>query len=155
FGVGFNPGGAASLGGGGGALGYQGIGQSVAVTLRAYPNSQIGLGENGNFLGQVPASPIDFNAGAQAAPRHMFQATVTYDGTSLSATVTDLNTSATFTAPSQAVNIAQIVGASTAWVGFTGGTGGLNVQQDVQTWTYTPSSGPGINHSAGFVSNSD
>jgi hypothetical protein len=155
FGVGFNPGGPASLGGGGGALGYQGIGQSVAVTLRAYTSSQIGLGVNGNFQGQVPATGIDFNAAAQASPRHTFQATVTYDGTNLSATITDLNTSATFTAPAQAVNLTQILGSSTGWVGFTGGTGGLNVEQDVQTWTYTPGSGPGIDHSAGFASNGD
>ncbi len=155
FGVGFNPGGAASLGNGGGGLGYEGIGQSVAVTLRAYTSSQIGLGVNGSFQGQVPTTGIDFNAAAQATPRHTFQATVTYNGTTLGATITDLTTNVTFTAPSQTINIAQIVGDSTAWVGFTGGTGGLNVQQDVQTWTYTPGSGPVIDHSAGFASNGD
>src|SRR5207248_7058309 len=47
------------------------------------------------------------------------------------------------------------VGGNTAWVGFTGGTGGLNAQQDIQTWTYTPGSGPGIDHSAGFAGNGD
>src|SRR5262249_46081143 len=155
FGVGFSPGGPASLGGGGGGLGYQGIGQSVAVTFREFTSSQIGLGVNGSFQGQVPTTGIDFNAAAQATPRHTFRATVTYDGTNLGAMITDLTTNVTSTAPSQAVNIPQVVGASTAWVGFTGGTGGLNVQQDVQTWTYTPGSGPGIDHAAGFASNGD
>src|SRR5262249_27672000 len=36
-------GGPAALGGGGGSLGYEGIGNSVAVTLRAFTSSQIGL----------------------------------------------------------------------------------------------------------------
>src|SRR5262249_1268114 len=68
---------------------------------------------------------------------------------------TDLNTSATFTQTYTGVNIPAAVGSNTGWVGFTGGTGGLNAQQDVLTWTYTPGSGPGIDHSAGFASNAD
>src|SRR5207302_1102979 len=70
FGVGFNPGGPSSLGGGGGGLGYSGIGQSVAVTFRAYDHSSTGLGINGGFPGPNSdlggATGIDFNAGAQA-----------------------------------------------------------------------------------------
>src|SRR5262245_11973229 len=46
--------GPASLGGGGGGLGYAGLDSSVAVTLRSFTSSQIGLGVNGNFQGQVP-----------------------------------------------------------------------------------------------------
>src|SRR5262249_24025303 len=65
FGTGFNPGGPSSLGGGGGALGYQGIGQSVAVTFRAYDHSSTGLGTNGNFTGPNfdlgGGTGIDFN----------------------------------------------------------------------------------------------
>src|SRR5262249_58938221 len=81
--------------------------------------------------------------------------TLSYSGTTLTETITDLNTSATVTETYNNVNLPGLVGGSTAWVGFTGGTGGLNAQQDVQTWTYTPGSGPGINHSAGFASNGD
>jgi hypothetical protein len=156
FGTGFSPsGGTTALGGGGGALGYQGIGNSVAVTLRAYTTSQIGLGVNGQFGGQVPITGIDFNAGAQANPTHTYQATVSYNGTTLSATITDLTTNVTFTAPPQNINIAQTVGSNTAWVGFTGGTGGLNVEQDVQTWTYNNGATTAINHAAGFASHAD
>src|SRR5262249_51115170 len=39
--------------------------------------------------------------------------------------------------------------------GFTGATGGLNAQHDIQTWTFTPTVGSGIDHSAGFASHSD
>src|SRR5262249_7920641 len=87
LGTGLHPGGPSSLGDGGGGLGYSGIGQSVAVTLREFTSSQIGLGVNGNFVGQVPTTGIDFNAAANATPRHTFQVTVTYDGTNLSTTI--------------------------------------------------------------------
>src|SRR5262249_52997405 len=60
--------GPASLGGGGGGLGYAGLDSSVAVTLRAFTSSQLGLGVNGNFQGQVPITGIDFNAAAHASP---------------------------------------------------------------------------------------
>jgi hypothetical protein len=149
-------GGVHALGGGGGALGYQGIGNSVAVTLRAFnPSTQIGLGVDGAFQGQVPITGMDFNAAAQASTPDTFQVMLHYDGTTLSATITDLTTSVTFNAPSQTINIPQIVGGNTAWVGFTGGTGGLNVEQDVNTWTYATGGTTVINHAAGFAGASD
>src|SRR5207247_5401570 len=97
---------------------------------------------------------IDFNAAAQASPRHVFRATLAYNGTTLTETITDVNTSAAVT-ENYTVNIPTIVGGNTAWVGFTGATGGLNAQQDIQTWTYTPGTGSGIDHRTGFASNSD
>jgi hypothetical protein len=36
------------------------------------------------------------------------------------------------------VNIPSVVGGSTAFVGFTGATGGLTANQDVLDWTFTP-----------------
>ena len=50
------------------------------------------------------------------------QATVSYTGLTLKLKLLDLVTNKTFTF-SQAINIPQIVGANTAYVGFTGGTG--------------------------------
>jgi hypothetical protein len=158
FGTGFSPNGPASLGGGGGALGYQGIGQSLAVTFRAYDHSSTELGINGSFPGpqnNLSGTGIDFNGGAQASPRHVFQVTLSYSGTTLTEMIKDQVTSATVTETYNNVNIPALVGGSTAFVGFTGGTGGLNAQQDIQTWTFTPTSGTGIDHSAGFGSNSD
>jgi hypothetical protein len=60
---------------------------------------------------------------------------LTYDGTTLTLTVTDTATNATFTAP-QAIDIPGTVGANTALVGFTAGTGGTVSIQDVLSWTY-------------------
>src|SRR5262249_2218726 len=52
------------------------------------------------------------------------------------------------------VNLPQIAGPP-AWVGFTGGTGGLNANQDIQTWTYATGGTTVIDHSAGFAAHSD
>jgi hypothetical protein len=170
FGTGFNAnGGPRALGASGGALGYgngsgqtpQGITNSVAVAFRAFDHSSTGLGINGAFPGPNfdlgGSTGIDFNAGAQATPKHVFQVTLTYSGTTLTEIIKDLTASGMpmVTETYTNVNIAQTVGGGTAWVGFTGGTGGLNAQQDIQTWTYTPGTGSGIDHSTGFASNSD
>ena len=61
---------------------------------------------------------------------------ITYDGTTLTLTLTDTLTGASFTA-SQAINIPATVGGNTAYVGFTAGTGGLTAVQEILNWTYT------------------
>jgi hypothetical protein len=60
---------------------------------------------------------------------------VTYDGTTLTLTLTDTVTAASFTA-SKAINIPTTVGANTAYVGFTAGTGGETAVQQILNWTY-------------------
>jgi len=61
---------------------------------------------------------------------------MTYDGTTLTLALTDAtNTALTFT-KSWIVNIPGTVGANTAYVGFTGGTGGSTAVQEVLTWSY-------------------
>src|SRR5262249_23489926 len=57
-------------------------------------------------------------------------------GTTLTETIRDTSTMASFTT-SYTVNIPAIVGSDTAYVGFGGGTGGLNALHDILTWTYT------------------
>ena len=74
----------------------------------------------------------------------VFHVVMSYDGTTLTMTITDMsNTTQTFTT-SWPVNIASIVGGSTAYVGFTGGTGTLTSTQEILTWTYgtTAPTGP-------------
>jgi hypothetical protein len=61
---------------------------------------------------------------------------VTYDGTTLAMQLTDLVTNKTFLF-SQAIDIPQVVGGNTAYVGFTAATGGLSSVQKILTWTYT------------------
>jgi hypothetical protein len=59
-----------------------------------------------------------------------------YNGTVLTMTITDTVTNAVYTT-SFTVNIPTAVGGNTAYVGFTGGTGGAASTQKVLTWSYT------------------
>ncbi|MFY9937842.1 MAG: hypothetical protein WAK33_13260, partial [Silvibacterium sp.] len=59
-----------------------------------------------------------------------------YNGTTLTMTITDTVTQATYTT-SFTINIPSTVGGNTAYVGFTGGTGALSATQTILTWTYT------------------
>jgi hypothetical protein len=49
-------------------------------------------------------------------------------------TITDSTANKSFTT-SWPVNIPQTIGGNTAYVGFTGGTGGLTAIQNIKTWT--------------------
>jgi hypothetical protein len=141
-----------ALGGGGGGLGYQGINNSVAVYFRAfagpgvvingqfYPSSYTGLGQDGNFVNANDVDPanINFNAGTQDSPPDVYSVTLSYSGSTLTETLTDQSTGATFSTSYPGVNIPALVGGNVAYVGFSGGTGGLSLVQQVQTWQYTP-----------------
>jgi uncharacterized protein YidB (DUF937 family) len=125
-------------GGIGGALGYQGIKSSVAVKFDTFSNAGEGVNSTGFYSnGVAPTIPaLDLTpSGVNLHSGHVMHAHLTYDGTTLALTLTDTMTNATFTG-SQAVNIPATVGANTAFVGFTAGTGGTVSTQDVLSWTY-------------------
>jgi hypothetical protein len=137
------PDGNSATGGAGVQMGYSGIKKSVAVLFSLYDEashvsaSDTGLLENGASLaGQaisMESAKISLHAG------HQMHVLLTYDGTTLRETVTDTATHETFT-HNYAVNIASILGSSTAWVGFTGSTGAttsLTAVQNVLNWTFT------------------
>ena len=62
-------------------------------------------------------------------------AQLVYNGATLTLNLTDTVTNKTF---SQAftINIPSTIGGNTAYVGFTGGTGGATVIQNIKTWTF-------------------
>jgi len=66
---------------------------------------------------------------------HQFRVTLTYDGATLQAVVRDLTLQTQITRAFP-FNIAAITG-NTAFVGFTGGTGGLNANLDILSWQFT------------------
>jgi hypothetical protein len=134
---------AAALGGGGGGLGYSGMGNSVAIKFDMYTQatqaSTTGLFINGDLN---PAQQIDMGPnGIDLRNANVKQVDITYNGTTLHEVVTDTVTHAVFM-HDYTVNIAGPVGSDTAFVGFTGATGGLSALQDIQTWVFTP--GPGL-----------
>jgi hypothetical protein len=163
-----------SLGGSGGGLGYgsdtpvskggfPGITKSVAVKFDLFDNQGEGNDSTGIFsAGRSPTirdpalpptptptipdqsidlsnSPINLHSG------HLMQATLSYNGTTLTETILDTVTNQSFTT-SYAVDIPTLVGSSKAFIGFTGGTGGLTAVQTVPSWTFN-----GPDHSGGFT----
>jgi hypothetical protein len=130
--------GAKALGASGSGLGYQNIGKSVAIKFDLYSNAGEGTDSTGVYInGAAPTVPaVDMtSSGVALRSGDSIQAHITYDGTTLSMNLLDLVTNKTFVL-TQAVNIPQIVGANTAYVGFTGSTGGLTASQKILTWTY-------------------
>jgi hypothetical protein len=133
-----------ALGGNSAGLGYQGIGTSVAIKFNFYNYQGEGNDSTGVYTnGQPPTLPtIDLTpSGIELASGDSILAHVTYDGTTLTLNLLDLVTNDTFTM-SDVINIPQTVGANTAYVGFTGGTGGLSASQKILTWTYSTQSVP-------------
>jgi fibronectin type 3 domain-containing protein len=136
-----------ALGSSSGGLGYAGIASSVALKFDLFNNSGEGADSIGVFTnGAMPStggiapnsgsndltgSGIDLHSG------HVFNVALSYDGTTLSVSLTDATTNASVTR-AYAVNISGIIGSSNAFVGFTAGTGGLSSTDDILNWTFTP-----------------
>jgi hypothetical protein len=146
------------LGQTGGGLGYAGIANSIAIKFDLFKpsgnHSSTGLYVNGDAPNNGPdigpndvyvdldGTGIDFNN------QHTKQVDLSYDGTTLTETITDTVTGDSFTT-SYTVNIPALIGSATAYVGFGGGTsdpnqGGGTCLQDIQTWRYVaPTTPPG------------
>lgn len=114
------------------------ITKSVAIKFDLVNNAGEGTNSTGLYIsGASPTIPaVTIGGGVNLRSGHIFQVHMRYDGTALTMTITDTtNTAQTFTT-SWTVNIPSTVGGSTAYVGFTGGTGRSVANQDIATWTY-------------------
>jgi len=128
-----------ALGGDSAGLGYAGIKKSVAVKFNFYNFDGEGNDSTGVYTdGALPTLPTVNLApsGIELASGDTMQVTLTYNGTTLTMKLLDLVTKKAF-AMSKAIDIPVIVGADKAYVGFTGGTGGLTASQKILTWVYT------------------
>lgn len=119
-----------------------GILSSVAIVINQQaspgtgmsdPNFGVGLYTNGaSPWGSQIATGLNFGSGS-------WKVTLTYSGTTLSISMQSTSGGTIFT-HSWTVDIPSIVGANTAYVGFTGGTYGAAQVQAIQSWTYIASS---------------
>ena len=137
-----------ALGPDGGGLGYgpdtpggtPGIPNSVAVKFDLYNNAGEGTDSTGEYTdGASPTTPaIDLSStGINLHSGDVFDVVMGYDGTTLDVTITDTSTNAS-ASQAYTVNIPQVIGSNTGYVGFTGGTGGETAVQNILTWTYSP-----------------
>lgn len=131
--------GVGALGGQGDSLGYQWITNSVAVKFDLYNNSGEGADSTGVYTGgaipTLPATDLS-STGINLHSGDLFHAHITYNGTTLTLTITDTKTGAAVT-ENYTVNIPSAVGGNTAYAGFTAGTGGSSSTQKILNWTYS------------------
>jgi Malectin domain/Legume lectin domain/Chitobiase/beta-hexosaminidase C-terminal domain/Fn3 associated len=139
--------GATAVGPSGGGLGYgpdspggtPGISNSVAVKYDLYSNAGEGTDSTGLYTnGASPTTPATdmTSSGVVLTSGDTMAVQITYNGTTLTMTITDSTANKTFTT-SWPVNIPQTIGGNTAFVGFTAGTGGSTAIQNIKTWTLT------------------
>jgi hypothetical protein len=135
-----------ALGPSGGGLGYgptypgqtPGIAHSIAVKFDVYNNAGEGTDSTGLYTnGASPTVPaIDLtSSGIVLANGDTISAHIAYDGTYLYLTLQDPVSGGVYTGRF-AIDIPRTIGASTAYVGFTGGTGTLIASQKILTWTF-------------------
>jgi hypothetical protein len=138
-----SPAGVNALGSASGGLGYQGLASSVAVKFDLYDNVGEGVDSTGFYTnGAAPTMPaLDMTTSSlNLHGPDMLHAHITYDGMTLSLVLTDTVTGASYTA-STPINIPTVVGASTAYVGFTASVHGSGATQTILNWTYLQGAG--------------
>jgi fibronectin type 3 domain-containing protein len=136
-----------ALGSNGGGLGYGTDGsrtgplikKSLAVKFDLYNNQGEGVDSTGVFVNG--ASPTNIGSvdlsktGIDLHSGHVFNVSLSYDGSRLSETIVDATTGASFS-KTYTVNLKSLLGTGTAWVGFTGATGGATATEDVLSWSF-------------------
>jgi hypothetical protein len=123
----------------GGGLGFAGIPASVAVKFDLFNNAGEGTNSTGLFTkGAAPTIPATtLGGGVNLHSGDILQVHMTYDGTTLTMTITDTVVPTNTFTTSWPINIPATIGANTAFAGFTAGTGGQTATQEILTWTYT------------------
>jgi hypothetical protein len=134
-----------AIGSPGGGLGYgklstqtAAIPNSVAVKFDLFNNSGEGSNSTGLFVnGKAPTVPATtLGGGVNLHSGDVFLVKLHYNGVDLTLTITDSShPSQTFTT-SFPIDIPATVGGTTAFVGFTAGTGGQTAKQEILNWTY-------------------
>jgi hypothetical protein len=131
-----DPRGAAALGSAGGNMGYGGasITPSAALEFNIYPGAPGGIGISLDTNGVIGTStlpaPVAIDSGDP------INVTVTSLNGVVSLVLRDTLNNNTFST-SALMNVPSVVGTNTAYVGFTGGTGGAFSTQQVSNFTFT------------------
>jgi Concanavalin A-like lectin/glucanases superfamily/Immunoglobulin I-set domain/Immunoglobulin domain len=129
-----DPRGTAALGGGGGSLGVAGITPSAELEFNIYSPNTVGIAYhvNGAVGGYTTPSPVGIDS---SDPIYV---TLRYNGAVAHVTLTDSNALTSFSTDLPIGDITALLGGTTAYVGFTGATGGTASQQTVSNFYFLP-----------------
>ncbi len=143
------------VGASGEGLGYQGIGNSVAVKFDLIDNYGEGTSSTGLYLNGInPSLPITpsqplWIKGLDLQSDHIFAVEMSYDAGKLRVTVVDTKARVS-SLQWYDIDLPKMLGTNQAFVGFTGGTGTLTSRQSILTWDYQNADKTVIDYSAGF-----
>jgi hypothetical protein len=127
-----SPAGPSALGGGGGGLGYSGITPSAALEFNIYGPNVPGIALRSNGATGTPYSPT---TPVNLASGDNINVAMNYDGTTLSLTMTDAVTSATFSTNFTA-DLVSILGTNSAYVGITAASGGVASKETISNFLF-------------------
>jgi len=125
--------GATALGGVGGGLGYSGIAPSVALEINVYSPNTVGINlrDSGATGGPYAStSPVNLASG------NPIDFVIGYDGLTLSVDMMDTVAGTSFST-NYVVDIPTLVFGDTAFVGFSGATGGLTCYQQIRDFMFS------------------
>ena len=136
-----DPRGVTAVGNGATDVGYSGaagtgIAPSAALAMELFPQlgsvgwNYLTNGEAATFF--IPPTPVSLSSG------DAIDWTITYNGSSITLGMFDEKTSGAYTTTTNVGSLPSILGADTAYIGFTGGTGGYNALQNVSNFSFTP-----------------
>ena len=146
--------GSAAVGSNGAGLGYAGIGNSLAIKFDLFSDAGEGADSTGLYTnGASPTVPsIDLSStGINLHSNDDMAIHLTYDGTTLTMTITDIVTGAVWST-NWTINIPATIGSNTAYVGFTGSTSTQTASQKILNWSYfttPPAATPTFSPAAG------
>ena len=125
--------GTSAIGGTGSYEGYGGISNSLAFGMESYKNQGCMVGQNGTFGSYTSTSPVNLSSGDS------INVALAYNPSTqiFTQTLTDTVTNQTFTLQTTGINLATLTNGSTAYLGFTGGTGGLSATQTISNFSAT------------------
>lgn len=142
-----SPAGVSALGGGGGELAYFGIVNSVALAIDLYNarGYQFVVGGANPSTGTytVTAPTVDTGSG------NPINVNLLYNGATLSLSLTDTKTGGTVSTNLVVGSIPSYAGTNTAFVGFTGATGGVNSIQTISNFSFIPLPALSVTRNAG------
>lgn len=133
-----SPTGPNALGGTGGALGYYGISNSVALEINLYSVAGIAFGTNGATYSNGGGSSYQPTGNISVSSGHPIDFNLNYVNGVLGVTMKDETTLETFSTNYVVGPLTPILGSSLAYVGFSGGDGGLTSIQSITNFVFTP-----------------
>jgi Bacterial lectin/Immunoglobulin I-set domain len=120
-----------ALGGGGGELGYTGITNSMAFEIDIYGGPGIAFATNGNTGSYVAPGTVDVTTDHDIAVK------LNWSNGVLGVSMTDMTTMDTFTTNYMVGSLSSILGGNNiAYIGFTGGDGGVASIQTVSNFQF-------------------